>query len=474
MQSWMPRLLRQAVFWTVIGVLILLGTHLRARSEPIRDAAATRSSPSRVAPAREGDASRAEAALFQSLKCAVSLLSFQLGAAEADCGEAIDLAPQSPVGYKFRGLAYLLEHRFERAENDFREAVRLDPKDSDNQAGYAQALSGQGRFGEAVAGFDAALKVSPRDIRYLGARCWALAGEGKKLTAALRDCNLALKLAPGSAVAYDSRGMVRLRMGKNAEAGKDYSRSLSLQPGRSTALFGRGMAELRQGLSPAARADIAQARRTDPEIDDIYILVGVLGPGCRDSRGSCELPDDLRNRRPQLPPNYLSVSYQAAPLPRASDSDAVQMLQAVELAHADRLLRQVAGLLRVRPPLAHAWQDADFQQLTAHLSATAADYARLRADACRQDPARNAHCAPAGQADTGIETLVGSVQPLWLSLCAQKKKKRRSGAVPAAIGCPGTRLTSAGCGPHRHGRNRAADNSRHRRPVPPAPPAAAS
>ena len=427
MNSGMPRLLRQAAFWAAIGGLVLLGTRLRANSEPARDAgpsnAAAYSSPSRPAPSRDAGMSRAEEALFQSLKCAVSLLSFQLGAAEADCGEAIDLSPQSPVGYKFRGFAYLLEHRFERAESDFREAVRLDPKDSDNQAGYAQALSGQGRFGEAVARFDAALKISPRDIRYLSARCWARAGDGKELAAALKDCNLALKLAPRSAVAYDSRGLVHLRMGKDIEAGKDYSQSLTLQPGRSTALFGRGMAELHQGLLPAAHTDIALARRADPEIDDIYILVGVLSPGCRDSRGSCELPDDLRNRRPQFPPKYLSVSYQAAPKPRASDGDTVQMLQAVELAHADALLRQVAGLMRVRPPLPRLWQDADFQQLTAHLAATAADYARLRGDACRLGLARNALCTPAAQAgDAGIETLVSGVQPLWLSLCTQKKR----------------------------------------------------
>ena len=302
----MTQLHRRMIFWGAVATLLILGVILQARAD---DTAALNGSVQRATlkSDRDGEIATEEEALLQELSCAISVIALQLPLAKKECERAIALSPQDPTGFKYRGIAYLLEHRFERAEADMKEAVRLDPEDSDSQAGYAQALNGQGRFSEAVARFGVALKLAPNDVRYLSARCWARGGEGKDFPAALRDCNLAIRLDPAYAVAFDSRAFIYLRLARHAQAIKDYSTSLRLQPERATALFGRGLAELHSGQTATASADIRQARRIDPEIDDVYILANVLQEGCRTEHGSCDLPLGLRNSFGAK--TYLSVSY---------------------------------------------------------------------------------------------------------------------------------------------------------------------
>ena len=269
------------------------------------------------ATARASDRSPDEDAQFRELQCVAAVLTFQYSNAQAACTSAIALDPKSALGYKYRGMNYLLQHEFGSAEPDFLAAIKLDPKDAENQAGYAQSLSGQGRFAEAVKQFAVALKISPRDVRFLGASCWARVGEGKNLGKALAECNLALKLDPEFAVGYDSRALVYLRQGHYSQSLQDYSRSLALVPDRSTALFGRGLTEIHLGQASGARRDIMLARLIDPEIDATFIQLGILSAGCRDSGGVCLLPDDLRPKAPGAGKGYVSVAYKPASASRS-------------------------------------------------------------------------------------------------------------------------------------------------------------
>jgi tetratricopeptide (TPR) repeat protein len=299
---------RRIAFWSVVAALIVLGAILQARAENRARMAMTAQPASLKVDPHDNEYAAEEEALLQEVTCAVAVIAVQLPLAERECERAIALSPRDPIGYKYRGIAYLLEHRFERAEADLGQAAKLDPQDADSQAGYAQALSGQGRFSEAVARFGVALKLAPTDVRYLSSRCWALGGEGRDFSAALRDCNKAIQLKPLYAVAHDSRGFVYLRLGRDAEAIKDYSAALKIQPRRATALLGRGVAEFHLGQAKQATADIREARTLDPDVDDIYILGGVLQGTCRSKEGPCELPVWLRPR-PFAAQSFLSVSY---------------------------------------------------------------------------------------------------------------------------------------------------------------------
>jgi tetratricopeptide (TPR) repeat protein len=292
----MSQSFRRTLVWTIIAVLLLLGAMLQLKAAP-------------AAGSLGGvEKQKSQQALVQAFTCTVSVLTFRLQEAETICGEAVELLPDSPLGYKYRGFTYLLEHRFERAEADFREAVRLDPRDPDIQAGLGQALNGQGQFDEAIDKFTAALAIAPREVRYISARCWARAGQGKDLSAALADCNLAINLSPHSAVAYNARGLVYLKKGQNLRAIRDYSTSLDLDKNQPSALFGRGLAEGRQYQFAAAKSDLALARKADPEIDNMYVLVGVLEEDCLVGGNACSLPKALRFA-PDLKAPYLSVSY---------------------------------------------------------------------------------------------------------------------------------------------------------------------
>lgn len=282
---------RRLLVWTVIACLLLLGTLLAVKASD--------------APSED----RAPDAFVQAFGCTVSLLSFRLPQAEQACGRTIALMPDSPLGYKYRGYTYLLEHRFERAETDFRDAVKLAPRDADIQAGLGQSLSGQGHFDEAVQIFGAAMALAPDDVRYLAARCWALAGQGKNYKAALADCDRALTLQPKSAVAYDARGLAELKQGRNEEAVRDYSQSLSLDEGRPTALFGRGLSEWHLGQMTLAASDLKLARDGDSDIDDTYVLVGVVKGDCRTEGAFCSLPQALRPKAQHSAKPFLTVSY---------------------------------------------------------------------------------------------------------------------------------------------------------------------
>jgi tetratricopeptide (TPR) repeat protein len=203
--------------------------------------------------------------------------------AEQACGQAIASNPGLATGYKLRGYVYLIEHRFERAAADFRIALEIRPNDPENRAGYGQSLNGLGQFSGAVAEFTKAVSLSPATAAYHNGLCWARAGTGRNLRTALADCDRALALAPGSAGPLNSRGLVELRLGRLPAAIADYDASLASQPSQPSARFGRGLAWLRLRQTAKGASDINEARRADPEIDDLFITLGILrrecGPG---------------------------------------------------------------------------------------------------------------------------------------------------------------------------------------------------
>ena len=225
----------------------------------------------------EGSAKPAALAL---LDCLNSLVAGNTARAEKSCSDALAVNPGNHDAYKLRGYAYLTDHRFERAAGDFEAALRLKPRDDEDRAGYAQSLSGQGRFNEAVGQYRKALALAPAKAPYWNGLCWARAGSGRKLDQALDDCNRALALQPGAAAALNSRGLVYLRLKQYRRAIADYTASLAAGPLQASARFGRGLARLFAGEGAKGAADIAQARRRDPDIDGLFVMLDVLPLTC--------------------------------------------------------------------------------------------------------------------------------------------------------------------------------------------------
>jgi Flp pilus assembly protein TadD len=372
-----------------------------------------------------------EAVIADAVSCVAAVLAYQVRDAEQICTRVIAALPDEPLGYKFRGLSYLLAHRFDKAEPDFRDAARLEPEDAENQAGLAQALSGQGRYAEAIPGFDRAIAIAPEDVRFLAARCWARAGEGHDLNRALADCNRAVDLAPELAAPRANRGMVRLKQQNWRAAIQDYTRALDSDPLLPTALFGRGYAYAHTQEMALARADIVAARQLDPSIDALFIRMSVLPESCRVAEGACPLPQELRPGTSDQP--VMMVSYRNPQPDDREDMDST--LRKIALGRMEAMLERTAELLetRMRADLYLGLSYETRSDAIRYVVRLQQEFRAQQAQACGSGLVQGAVCrAPnfhpsATMADDlfalrwEIEHTMNAVQPFWQSVCRARQ-----------------------------------------------------
>ena len=105
-------------------------------------------------------------------------------------------------------------------------------------------------------------------------RGWAFSQLGRWGEARL-DYDAAVKLAPESTIAFNERGLMKLRTGRLPDALADYRRALALRPDAPFSLYGVGLTKIRLGDVAAGEADLAAARRIDPAVDKIFHDIGV-------------------------------------------------------------------------------------------------------------------------------------------------------------------------------------------------------
>ena len=361
------------------------------------------------------------------LSCLSALARGDTAKAEQACGEAIALNSQDVDAYKLRGYAYLIDHRFERAGADFRIALKLSPNDSANLAGYGQSLSGLGRFALAVPQFEKAVALAPSNAAFLNALCWARAGTGKRLQEALDDCNRALALSPDAPGILNSRGLVHFRMGQFDAAIQDYSASLAGKPTQPSARFGRGLVELSLHQIEQGRTDIIEARRGDADIDDLFVLLGILPQQCGlvgNARPSC--PPGFPPRPPSAPSQpYMAVSSRNDP---ARDD-----ILAIEVGRLEVMVNQIAILTHQSSVFLTGTEDAPSQKIMFdRLAASVARFNTLLPSACTHAHIPMASCHSyrpewrAGvSADLGdaVDDAYAHVGPVWQTLCLGHKKE---------------------------------------------------
>jgi tetratricopeptide (TPR) repeat protein len=157
--------------------------------------------------------------------------------ADADTSEPSDLD-----GFYRRGLEWALRGDYNRAKQYFGEVIGRDPR-------HAGALNN---------------------------RCWVRAMLDE-LQAALEDCEASLRVAPNYPDAFDSRGLVNLKLGFYKQAIADYTAALSQLHGlkRASALYGRGIAKRRIGNIAGAKSDIDASKIIFPAIADEFANYGI-------------------------------------------------------------------------------------------------------------------------------------------------------------------------------------------------------
>lgn len=134
---------------------------------------------------------------------------------------------------------------------------------------------GAGRYGEAIAEFDALVAQQPGWTDLLNDRCWTRAKAGVDLLKAKADCDVVVGWDANRPEGFDSRGLVKLRLGDLPGAIADYDAALAKDPEMATSLFGRGVAKSWKGDKAGADVDLAKARSLDPEVEGQFAKFGV-------------------------------------------------------------------------------------------------------------------------------------------------------------------------------------------------------
>ena len=97
----------------------------------------------------------------------------------------------------------------------------------------------------------------------------------EQLKQALADCDEALRLRPNDPYAFDTRGLVYLKLGDFNKAIADYDQSILLGGETASSLYGRGIAKLKKGETDAGNEGIAAASKSQPDIAEEFRRHGV-------------------------------------------------------------------------------------------------------------------------------------------------------------------------------------------------------
>jgi tetratricopeptide (TPR) repeat protein len=210
------------------------------------------------------------------IRCLSELALQQPRSALTYCDKAVQLDPTNAGGYKLRGEAYYMLGEFKTAKREFDASIALDPDDPQAFAGRGDTLRNLLAFRSAVGDYTKALTLSPQDERLWHARCWVRALWGRELLTALADCDHSIGLNDEFSLAFNSRGLVYLRLNMPAQAVRDYDRAIDLQPNFPMALFARAVVERQLGRKTEARRDNALALQLDPNVGKKYAAFGLF------------------------------------------------------------------------------------------------------------------------------------------------------------------------------------------------------
>jgi tetratricopeptide (TPR) repeat protein len=216
----------------------------------------------------------------------------------ADFDQTLKLSPSDYDAHLAR--AELQLDRPGAAVVDDLDAVdHLAPPEADLRLHLATLYGSVGQYAADAHQLDLWIQYHPQDIRLpaaLGLRCWARAAANVQLDQALADCSRAIhtKLAashsvfwrlthqapPGPGWLLRNRSLVYLRLGDLDKAIADDDAALAQIPAdagtaKADPLYLRGLAELRKGLKPKGQADLAAARKLQPDIDMHYASMGL-------------------------------------------------------------------------------------------------------------------------------------------------------------------------------------------------------
>jgi tetratricopeptide (TPR) repeat protein len=141
--------------------------------------------------------------------------------------------------------------------------------------GGSSAIIAQFQRNIQFAAYEEMTKEQPKNATPWNGLCWITITTGGDLNKALEACNTALKLNPRFANAFDSRGLVYLKLGDYQRALADYDAALKLCPRMAGAAYGRGIAKVKLGDFAAGSEDIIMAKTANANLVAQFAAYGV-------------------------------------------------------------------------------------------------------------------------------------------------------------------------------------------------------
>ena len=276
------------------------------------DKSATVGAPEVAAEASAGDAQIATADEL-ARRGAASAARHDYTSALADLDRACDLEPTSAALFAQRGGVQQALKRPAKALEDYDKALQLDASQADARLQRAALrLTAKDRDGAktdldaldrtlvpqaqmrlpmstlylnleqpsvALVQLNQWLAAHPNEVTRptaLYQRCWARALMGVDLDKAVDDCDDAIDGDAKNPVYLNARGWAYVRLGKYRKALTDFDRSIEYRAANASALYGRGLAKTRSGDVAEGDADLAAARKLQPNIDVRLKQIGLL------------------------------------------------------------------------------------------------------------------------------------------------------------------------------------------------------
>lgn len=197
--------------------------------------------------------------------------------------KAIAAAPQSPVGYIWRGMSEAARQQPDKAEVDFREAIKIDPKNSPAHLELGQLRLTQKKFDEARPMLEQALALNPNSERALGMLI-AIDLANKQLPKAVSRVQEQIAKAPQNAEMYTQLSELQLRSGDANASLEAAQKAMQLNPADGTAVMAYSRAQLAHGDANKAMEGWQQWLKTHQNDAAAYAILGTLqqGVGAKD------------------------------------------------------------------------------------------------------------------------------------------------------------------------------------------------
>lgn len=128
-----------------------------------------------------------------------------------------------------KGVALVIEGKYNEAIEAFNKAIELNPKDAVAYNNRGAAYGQSGNYKQQIEDSSRALQLNPKDAVAFNNRGVAY-GELGNYGQEIEDCTKAIELNPKLAMAYYHRGIAYRKLGNSKQAIKDKSKAYALNP----------------------------------------------------------------------------------------------------------------------------------------------------------------------------------------------------------------------------------------------------